>query len=520
MPPYAPESFAPTRIDPVAASASEVIGGPLGRHAGLAARTARSAWQPAAAVLVGLSSLTVALGFLQKGHCFTKGWNNPDQFWHACYTDLPVSSGLGHAMPYLPGAPHLDQPLSSGVVMWLVGLAVPDGSLLVRQQWYFALWAVLITVIVMAVVVVTAASVPRAPWRAAHVALSPVLVLAGLISVDLLGVLLASVALLAWGRNKIYLAGLLMGLAISARSYPLVLLIAIGLLALRSGRLGAWARLAGTTLATCVAVSLPFLLINADGLLSVYRTWWRSGPSYGSLWMVSGLFGHGLEGRVTTLVLLGWLAALAVGALFALSMSRRPTVAEVSLVMLVIVVVTGKAMPVQAGLWLLPLIALVGVKWRDHLIWAGFEATYFVSVWLYIAGLSKPDRGMPPSLYSVMILLRVSAWLYLLVQVWRVARSRAPAITSESGEQESVEQESVEQESVGQESVGQESVEQESVEQESGEQESVGQGSVGQGSVGQESAGQAPIDPERDEEADSLAGPLAGAPDLVIVRIS
>jgi len=490
MPPHAPASFAPTRIDPVAASASEIIGGPLGRHAGPLRRAARSAWQPAAAVLVGLSSLTVALGVLQKGHCFTKGWNNPDQFWHACYTDLPVSSGLGHAMPYLSGAPHLDQPLISGVVMWLVGLAVPDGSVSAQQQWYFGLWVVLITVLVMALVLVTAASVPRAPWRAAHVALSPVLVLAGLISVDLLGVLLASIALWAWGRNKVYLAGLFMGLAISARTYPLVLLLAIGLLAVRSGRLGAWARLAGTTLVTCLAVSLPFLVVNMSGLLSVYRSWWRSGPSYGSLWMVSGLLGHGLESRVNALVILGWVAALAVGAMFALSMNRRPAVAEVSLVMLVIVVVTSKAMPVQAGLWLLPLIALVGLKWRDHLIWAGFEATYFVSVWIYIAGLSKPDRGMPSALYSVIALLRVAAWVYLLVQVWRVARSRPPATSSES-----VDQESLIPESSGEDSAGRVSVVQAPDHQES-------------------------VDPDLDEEEDPLAGPMAGAPDQVIVRIS
>ncbi|HEY5247604.1 MAG TPA: hypothetical protein VIJ15_04010, partial [Dermatophilaceae bacterium] len=243
MSPYAPESVAPTRIDPVAASASEIIGGPLGRYARLSRRATGYSWLPAAAVLAGLSTLTVALGVLQKGHCLTKGWNNPDQFWHACYSDLPSSAGIGHAIPYLSGAPPLDQPLISGLVMWLLGLLVPDGSALQRQQWYVALWAVLVTVIVIALVIVTAASVPRAPWRAAQVALSPVLVLAGLVSVDLLGVLLASVALWAWGRNKIFVAGLFMGLAISARTYPLVLLVAIGLLAVRSGTVGAWARL-------------------------------------------------------------------------------------------------------------------------------------------------------------------------------------------------------------------------------------------------------------------------------------
>ena len=471
MSPHAPDTAAPTRIDPVAASASEFIGGPLGRYAAPAMRGARALWQPVAAVLAGLASLTVALGLVQKGHCFTRGWSSPDQFWHLCYSDLPVSSGLGRALPYLSGTPPLDQPVISGLVMWLVRLGVPDGSAVARQQWYFALWAVLVTLIVMALVFVTAASVPRVPWRAAHVALSPVLVLAALVSVDLLGVLLASAALLAWGRKRIVLAGVLLGLAISARSYPLVLLVAIGLLAVRSGRVGAWARLAVTTLVTWFAVSLPWFLLNADGLLSVYRAWWRAGASYGSVWLVPGLWGHPLpQGAGTMLVFLSWLVALVVGAVFALGMDRRPTVAEVSLVMLVIVVISGKTVPVQAALWLLPLIALVGLTWRDHLIWAGFEATYFVAVWLYIAGLAKPDRGMPDGLYSTLTLFRIATWLFVLVQVWRVARSREPASSTEPAEEELYDQHLV--------------------------------------------------DAKPEEEVDSLAGPMAGAPDQVIVRIT
>jgi len=493
MSPHAPESVAPTRTDPVAAAASQVIGGPLGRHAALARHTARSGWQPAAAVLMGLSSLTVAFGVLQKAHCFSRGWNTPDQYWHACYSDLPLvylNSNLGHAMPYLRGARPLDQPLISGLVMWLVGLAVPDGSSLVQQQWYFALWAVLVTVIVMTLVAVTAASVPSAPWRAAQVALSPVLVLAGLVSVDLVGVLLASAALLAWGRGRIPLAGVVFGLAVSARTYPLVLLVAIGLLAVRSGRVEAWARMAGTALATWLVVSLPWLVMNSDALLSTYRTWWQGGAGYGSAWIAASLLGHGLpQSAVTVLPIVGWLIALVVGALFTLALDRRPTVAEVSLVMLVIVIVTGKSVPVQAGLWLLPLIALVGLKWRDHLIWAGFEATYFVAVWLYLAGTITPQRGLTAHPYSVLLLLRLAAMLFVLVQVWRVARSRAP-LDSEPVVSEPVVSEPVVSEPVVSEPVVSEPVVSE------------------------------PVDVVEEDEVDSLAGPMAGAPDQVLVRFS
>lgn len=497
MSPHAPEPVAPTRSDPVVAAASHIVGGPLGRHAALARHTARSAWQPAAAVLVGLSSLTIALGVLQKAHCFGTGWKSPDQLWHACYSDLPIlyqASNLGQTMPYLPGSRPLDQPVISGLVMWLVALVVPDGSALVQQQWYFALWAVLITVMVMALVVVTVSSVPGAPWRAAHVALSPVLVLAGLVSVDLLGVLLTSAALLAWGRGRVAMAGFLLGLAIGARSYPLIVLVAVGLLAVRCGRIGAWTRLAGTALATWFAVSLPWLLINSDALLSVYRAWWQGAAGYGSAWMVPALLGRGLSpAAVTGLAISGWLLAVAVGTLFALSLDRRPTVAEISLVMLVVVLVTDKAVPVQASLWLLPLIALVGMKWGHHLLWAGFEATYFVAVWLYIAGLSTPDRALPAGLYAVLLGLRLSALVFLLLQVWRVARSREPA--SLWRPVDLVDPDLVDPE--------------------------LGDSGFGDPWFGDPGSGDTDtLEPEQGAEVDPLAGPMAGAPDRVVIRLS
>jgi hypothetical protein len=137
--------------------------------------------------------------------------------------------------------------------------------------------------------------------------------------------------------------------------------------------------------------------------------------------------------------------------------------------------VTGKSLTVQAGLWMLPLVALAGLQWRDHLIWAGFEAVYFVAVWLYIGGLSRADRGLPAGGYSLLLGLRVAAWLFLLVQVWRVARSRGPsdppALVDAEPEGEVV--------------------------------------------AGQEGAGVA----EEEGDGDPLAGPMAGAPDRVLVHL-
>jgi hypothetical protein len=260
-----------------------------------------------------------------------------------------------------------------------------------------------------------------------------------------------------------------------------------------------------------VAVSLPWLVMNADALLSAYRTWWRAAGSYGSLWMVPSLLGRGLtQGVVTELAIAGWLAAVVVGALFALSLERRPAVAEVALVMLVIVLVTGKSVPVQAGLWILPLIALVGVTWRDHLIWAGFEATYFMAVWLYIAGLSKPDRGLPAGLYSGLLALRLAAMLFVLVQVWRVAAARLPALPTESDD--------AGQEGAGQGDAWPDHAAQDGVKPDYAAQDDAEPEDSGQDDAEPEDSGQ--DDAARDDEVDPLAGPLSGAPDRVLVRFT
>ena len=95
--------------------------------------------------------------------------------------------------------------------------------------------------------------------------------------------------------------------------------------------------------------------------------------------------------------------------------------------MVAIVLCTGKSVPVQSSLWLLPLIALVAVRWRDHLIWAGAELTYFVAVWLYAPIGQDPNRALPAHVYALFVLARFAAIAWLARQVWRTA-PRAAAV--------------------------------------------------------------------------------------------
>lgn len=409
----------PSRRDAVVATASRLIGGPAGRHAVIGARGLAGVAQ----AVVVIAALMIALGVFQKGHCLVKGWVNPDQFWRACYSDLPVqhvTTGLAErGLPYLD-ATGWDQPLLSGLTMWALSLVSPvAGTGLAAQQWIFALWAVL-AVLLLGLACIAAVSLrPRRPWQAAHLAASPVLVVLALVSTDLVGIALLMWGLWCWRRGQAGWAGALIGLAVLVRPYPLVFLAAIAYVGWRQGRAQPVAQVLIAAALAPLALLLPLMLVHPDGALAPLRGWWLTTPGYGGLQLLPQLLGAPLPGQVSTWVaVLGWVAALALGAWLSRTTRYPPSVVRVAAPMLLVVVLTAKAVPVQSGLWLLPVLALSAVRWRDHLIWAGVEVLHFVMVWLHIGYGSDPGRGLPPETYAFVVLVRMAAWGYVVWRAW------------------------------------------------------------------------------------------------------
>jgi hypothetical protein len=458
-----------------------------------------ASWLATVTLLLFAATGTMAVSVAQRAHCIQKGWAGSDQFWHACFSDLPALYQLGDLNAGLSsfaggGGARTDHPVLTGGLMALLGGLVPSGSLLSQTRWYFGLWALLATLLVLAVVWLTAASRPRHVADAAQVALSPVLLLTALISPDLFGVALVAAGMWAWALRRPAVAGVLLGLAVTARTYPLLILLALVLLGLRTGRMAAVRRALVAAAATVAVVLLPFVVGNPSAILRPYQAWWDSLAGLGSPWMLPQLAGHPLPvGATTLLAIVGLIVAILLGAVFALSTARRPTFAEVSLVLVAVALLTGKSFPVQASLWLVPLVALCGLRWRDHLIWASAEALHFVAVWLYVAGLSTPDRGMPAGWYAVFLVVRLVGVGYLVLRVWQNASQRPEAVWPD-----------------------------EELDEELGEVP----GPLPAGGLGDEGLDQG-LDPGLDQgldqlleqEPDEMAGDFAGAPDRVVVRI-
>lgn len=421
-PPY----VVPSRRDRVVATATRAIGGPVGRYAAIGTRGLGAV----AAALITLGTAMLALGVFQKGHCVVKGWSNPSQFWRACYSDLPVvhvtSDLADRSLPYAGAGS--DQPLGSGLVMWLVSLLTPQaGTDLGAQRWVFLTWAALAVLLLAAGILAGIALLPQDPWHVAHLAASPVLVVLALVSTDLVGIALVLWGWWAWTRAHPALAGVLMGLAFLLRPYPLVFLLAIALVAWREDRLRAAATaLVSAALAT-LAVYLPALFLVGDGILAAPRGWFSAGPGYGALALVPQSFGFTLLTPVPTVIsLLGWLAAVLAGAWLTFRSFARPDAVRVAAVMLLIVALTATSLSVQTGLWLLPLLALSSVRWRDHLIWAAAEIVHFEATWLHIGFSSDAGKGLPGEAYALAILLRMAGWSWVVWQIWQGPTRQAP----------------------------------------------------------------------------------------------
>ncbi|MCI1260779.1 MAG: hypothetical protein LKG20_00615 [Tetrasphaera jenkinsii] len=433
--------------DVLPARQSELLGGPLGRFTDPNGR-----WRAVVARIVPLVWVPMILAVLQRERCVRFGWGGQDQFWRACFSDLPAQYSLGNLTAgfggYLSGEAHLEQPVVAGSVMSLLGGLVPSSASGVDQtRWYFLYWVVLITVLLAATVWCTAHLVPGNVQAATQVALSPVIVTAAVLSSDALAVALVAGAMLAWARARNTITGVLLGVGTMTRGYVALVAIALLITAIRSDALAAARRVCLTALATACGIAAVFAVVQHSALTAVYTGWWGAKASYGSPWLLPQLVACNVPActtqqteskliswifnlravelpvwTVTTLAILGIVLALVLGRIFAREAYHAPTWPQVAFVVVAMAMMTGKAVPVQASLWLLPLAAAAGVRWRDHLIWAGTEIAHFIAIWLYIGALTRPDRALPGPWYGLFLVIRLGGISWMVSRVWRAAQ--------------------------------------------------------------------------------------------------
>ncbi|GAA1257686.1 glycosyltransferase 87 family protein [Sphaerisporangium rubeum] len=385
----------------------------------------------AAAPFVPLALLATTgalLAYLWKWPCrFNGAWNDgTQQFLNFCYTDIyplwwneKLDQGLA---PYF-GHP-VEYPVGIGALMWMIQRIV--GGLNDPGVWFYDLTVLLMAVSLVVGVVIMAklALLQRRPWDAAWYALAPALILTAFINWDLLCGVLALGAFLAWSRQKHFLAGVLLGLAVATKFYPVVFLGPLFLLALRTRKFPAFLYAVGGMVITWVVVNLPYMLLAFQGWKRFYVFSSERGADWGSVWFFfqSKQWPYlGDSAKVDTLGIASFGLMCVAIAVLALTARTRPRLMQLCFLVLAAFMMTNKVWSPQYVLWLVPFAVLARPNWKPLVLWQIAECAYFFAIWLYLVHLQPGNEmlGIGDTAYFATVWGRVLAIAILAAFVVR-----------------------------------------------------------------------------------------------------
>jgi uncharacterized membrane protein len=454
----APDRVVPSWSDPVAAQASEAVGGPWGRHA----VTGRALfWTPLRICLLFVAA-ALSLAWIKQAPCADGNWAGWVQYTHFCYSDaVPLFAlhGLDDgALPYVDSA--VEYPVLSGGFMagaaalarGYDALAESVGLLpgVAPVQSYYVVTCLLLSICAFVVVRAVLGLSGRRPWDAAMIGLSPLLVVHAFTNWDLFAVALATLGMWAWARRRPVTAGVLFGLGVAAKLYPALLLVALFLLCLRAGRLGTWMRTAVAAGTVWALVNLPVALTAPEGWSRFFRLNRERPADPDSIWNVllhvtdQRLFDGPLaDGQVPTVlnaVVAGCMVLLVAGAAWlTLAAPVRPRVAQLAFLVVAGFLLVNKVWSPQYSLWLLPLAVLARPKWRSLLLWQATEALLWVPRLLWYLGAD--NRGVEIEWFFLGVAMRDVAVVVLMGLVVRdvlhpdrdVVRTSWPGVDDPAG---------------------------------------------------------------------------------------
>jgi uncharacterized membrane protein len=422
---------APSQVDATAARATALFGGAWGRRAGVAP----SAWWSPLRILLAATLFTLLLGFAQKAPCATGDWTGSKQYTHMCYSDVvPLWSDerldVG-AVPYRDTA--VEYPVLTGAFMWVTAEATralhsfeTDWSQIVV---FGVVTAVLLAICGLITTGATSLTARGRPYDAAMFALSPLLVFHAFSNWDLLAMALASSALWAWSRSKPVAAGVLIGLGTAAKLYPVFLLVALAILAIRTRR---YAPVVWATVATAVSwltVNLPIAVAYHHGWWAFYQFSDTRPAERSSLWAIGKtLLTDGNNPADATYwvppgaaVALAVIAGILVVAWIGLSAPTKPRVAQLAFLAVLAFLLTTKVWSPQYSLWLVPLLALARPRWRLSIVWQFTEVAVWFATLTLLLGLN-PDQSARGIGYGWVILLIVARDVMLLALAGLIVR--------------------------------------------------------------------------------------------------
>ena len=366
-------------------------------------------------VVLLLALLASLLSFAKFNHCAATGWQSPDQYVHACYSDIPAlygERGLDKGVwAYSSGADSVEYPVIQGTIMWITAKVIPNGI-----NNYFYTSALLLALLFIFISFITFKMKPEFGYL---LPLAPAAVACLYINWDLWAIATMMLAIYWFDRKAEVASAVALGIAISTKFLPVFLLIPIAIIFFRQEKISKFLKYAVIAVATFALINLPVALTTPEGWWRFYDLNLNRGSDWGSLWYALSNLGLNLthQNYLSILLLMIGLSALTI---FLLQLRTPPTLAHTAIFVMIIVMAVSKVYSPQYVLWLTPLAVIALIDRRDLTIfwfWQGAEVIYHVAIWQHLAQVTGAQFGLPVVAYSVITLVRIGASLILLVRL-------------------------------------------------------------------------------------------------------
>lgn len=368
--------------------------------------------------LIALAILASLISFTKFNHCENTGWASPDQYIHACYSDLPAlfaSRGLdNNNWPYASEDNSVEYPVLTGMVMY-------GTSFLAKSPVsYFNINIFFLVLLFLATVLVARKIRPEVAYL---LPVAPAMIASLFINWDLWAIATMMLAIYWFDRKQYTNSALLLAISISTKFLPIFLIIPIAFIFWRDSKIKELIKFGGIVTGTWIAINLPFALTTPTGWWRFYKLNLDRGADWGSIWLALQQLGVNFT-NLNYLSILLLLIAMTAIAIVLFELKYTPTLASVAFLVLASVMVASKVYSPQYVLWLTPLAAIALTNKKDlhaFWLWQAVETIYHVAIWQHIALVTDAHFGLASTPFAVLTLLRIAGTIYLMAVLARKA---------------------------------------------------------------------------------------------------
>jgi len=376
--------------------------------------------------LLALAIFAALLSFTKFSQCEGTNWATPDQYIHACYSDLPSLFGErgmdDNTWPYASDTNAVEYPVLTGLVMYATSFVARTPAS------YFNFNALLLAFLFIFIIFIVRKIKPEFTYL---VPVAPAMIASLYINWDLWAIATMMLAIYWFDRKAYLYSSIAIAVSISTKFLPVFLLLPIIFILWRSNQIREMFKYAATTVAIWLAINLPFALTTPTGWWRFYKLNMERDADWGSLWLAFNQLGLGLA-NLNYLAVLLLLIGLTAFVIFLFEVKNTPTLSSVAFIVLAIVMIASKVYSPQYVLWLTPLAVIALTNKKDlhaFWIWQIAETMYHVAIWQHLALFTGAAFGLQEGGYATITLIRIAATVYL---VWTLIK-RALAARNTQG---------------------------------------------------------------------------------------